>query len=58
VEKQPGVGVRDAGILDPGRDALDKVIRRRQRLAKPELSGRGIERRHIREGSANVCRKA
>src|SRR5215471_8392308 len=58
MEEQPGGGVGGTGLRDGGGDALDKMVRCRQRLAELELAGRGIERRHIREGAADVGGKA
>jgi hypothetical protein len=54
VEEQAGGGIVGAGLLDAGGDPLDQMVRRRQRLAEAELAGALVERRHIREGAADI----
>ena len=54
MEEQPGVRIGGSRMGDGSRDSLNQMMWRRQRLAELDVPGRGIERRHIREGAADV----
>jgi hypothetical protein len=57
MQKQPGGLVTAPGFFDPGIDAFDQTVRRRQRLAERQLAGSLIEDRDVGESAADVGRK-
>ena len=58
VEEELGRLEMRAGLGDAVLDAVDQPQRRRQRLAEPQLAGRLVEGRDVREGPAHIRRQS
>ncbi len=54
VQEQARRAERGAGLCDPGLDAVDQAVRRRQRLAQQQRAGGLVERRDVGERPADI----